>query len=128
MMNNPREILDCWVQAVNTRDIVSLLGLYDTSTILIPTFSNRLLNTPEKLRDYFETLSSRPKLGIALHERSVITQTLSDQLFTLGGIYNWRFAVNGELLNFEARFSYLIDLKKSTPILHHHSSQIPRTL
>lgn len=49
-------------------------------------------------------------------------------LHTISGIYNWRFLVVGEALNFEARFDYLIDLKKTSPILHHHSSQIPRAL
>jgi len=51
-----------------------------------------------------------------------------NDIWTMSGIYNWRFIVDGELLNFEARFSYLVDLSKSSPIIHHHSSQIPRML
>ena len=117
-----------WMKAVNDGNVESLLSLYDNEAVLIPTFSNRLLNTPEKLRDYFEKLGSREELSIALHEKTLIIQELKNQIYSLSGIYNWRFAVDGELLNFEARFSYLIDLSKPNPILHHHSSQIPRML
>ena len=128
MTKKPKDILEQWMKAVNNGNVESLLSLYDNEAVLIPTFSNRLLNTPEKLRDYFEKLGSREELSIALHEKTLIIQELKNQIYSLSGIYNWRFAVDGELLNFEARFSYLIDLSKSNPILHHHSSQIPRML
>ena len=128
MIKKPKDILEQWMKAVNDNNVESLLSLYDNEAVLIPTFSNRLLNTPEKLRDYFEKLGSREELSIALHEKTLIIQELRNQIYSLSGIYNWRFTVDGELLNFEARFSYLIDLSKSNPILHHHSSQIPRTL
>ena len=128
MIKKAKDILEQWMKAVNDGNVENLLSLYDNQAVLIPTFSNRLLNTPEKLRDYFEKLGSREDLSIALHEKTLIIQELENQIYSLSGIYNWRFAVDGELLNFEARFSYLIDLSKQNPILHHHSSQIPRTL
>ena len=128
MIKTPQDILEQWMQAVNNGDVDSLLGLYDSQAVLIPTFSNRLLNTPDKLREYFEKLGSREELSIALHEKTLIVQELENEIFSLSGIYNWRFVVDGELLNFEARFSYVIDLSRPNPILHHHSSQIPRAL
>jgi len=129
MFSSPLHVIESWMRHVNEGDIESLLKLYDHGALLIPTFSNRLLNTPEKLREYFERLSSREELSIALHEKTVITQETKDKnVFMVGGIYNWRFAVDGELLNFQARFSYVMDISQSNPILHHHSSQIPRTL
>ncbi|RBQ28489.1 nuclear transport factor 2 family protein [Aliarcobacter vitoriensis] len=128
MIKNPKDILEQWMQSVNSGNVEKLLSLYDKDAVLIPTFSNRLLNTPDKLRNYFEKLAGREDLSIALHEKTLIQQELQNQIFSLSGIYNWRFAVDGELLNFEARFSYVIDLSKPNPILHHHSSQIPRML
>lgn len=127
-MKTPQDVLEQWMQAVNNGDVEGLLGLYDSQAVLIPTFSNRLLNAPDKLREYFEKLGSREELSIALHEKTLIVQELKNPIFSLSGIYNWRFIVDGELLNFEARFSYVIDLSKPSPILHHHSSQIPRML
>ena len=128
MIKNPKDILEQWMQSVNNGNVEDLLSLYDKDAVLIPTFSNRLLNTPDKLKNYFEKLGSREELSIALHEKTLIIQNLQNSISILSGIYNWRFAVDGELLNFEARFSYVIDLSKPNPILHHHSSQIPRTL
>lgn len=128
IMKTPQDVLEQWMQAVNNGDVEGLLGLYDSQAVLIPTFSNRLLNKQDKLRDYFEKLGSREELSIALHEKTLIVQELKNPIFSLSGIYNWRFIVDGELLNFEARFSYVIDLSKPSPILHHHSSQIPRML
>ncbi|MCT7908568.1 DUF4440 domain-containing protein [Arcobacter lacus] len=128
MIKNPKDILEQWMQSVNNGNVEKLLSLYDQDAVLIPTFSNRLLNTPDKLKNYFEKLGSREELSIALHEKTLIIQNLQNSISILSGIYNWRFAVDGELLNFEARFSYVIDLSKPNPILHHHSSQIPRTL
>jgi hypothetical protein len=129
MLKSPQDVLEQWMQAVNNGDIESLLALYDIQAVLIPTFSNRLLDTPDKLRDYFEKLGSREDLSIALHEKTVIVQEIDNQnVYSLSGIYNWRFDIDGELFNFEARFSYVIDLSKPSPILHHHSSQIPRML
>lgn len=128
-MKTPENILKTWMKCVNAGDVETLLNLYDKSAVLIPTFSNRLLNTPEKLRDYFEKLGSREELSIALHKKTLSIQEIKDQMvYSMSGIYNWRFEIDDELLNFEARFTYTIDLSKPSPILHHHSSQIPRML
>lgn len=128
MIKTLKDILNQWMRAVNNGDIQDLLGLYDNKAVMIPTFSNRLLDKKEKIKDYFEKLANKEELSIALHENTIITQDLGNNIYLLSGIYNWRFAVDGELLNFEARFSYVIDSTKPSPILHHHSSQIPRTL
>jgi hypothetical protein len=128
LTETPRGVIEKWMQAVNLGDIESLLGLYDDQAVLIPTFSNRLLNTPEKLREYFITLGSREELSIALHEKTLLIQNIRNEISVIGGIYTWRFNVDDEPLIFEARFSYVIDLSKARPILHHHSSQIPRVL
>jgi len=127
-MKTARDVQNQWMQAVNSGDIKTLLDLYDRQAVLIPTFSNKLLKTPDELQAYFEKLGSREQLSIELHEKTLILQNLQNEMSVLSGIYNWRFAVDGELLNFEARFCYVMNLSKPHPILHHHSSQIPRTL
>lgn len=126
---NPTDVLYKWLEAVNQTDLEKILSLYDESAMLIPTFSNKVLSTPDKIQDYFKKLGTREELSVALHEKTLRIQTLvENQLFTLNGIYNWRFKVDDEVLNFEARFSFIIDLSKSNPIIHHHSSQVPRTI
>jgi len=127
-MRTPKDILMEWMDAVNNGDVEVLLAMYDEHAVLIPTFSNKLPNTPDKLREYFEKLGSREGLSIALHEKTLQVQPIKEDVYALSGIYNWRFDVEGEMLNFEARFSYIVDLSKPRPILHHHSSQVPRML
>ena len=124
----PKGLLDEWVSFVNEKNMNGLLALYSVDSVLIPTFSNRILNTPEKIRDYFEKLCSRECLNVNLHERTLLHREIQNDIYSLSGIYCWRFAVDGELLTFEAHFSYVINLSFPNPILHHHSSQIPRML
>ena len=128
MKTTPNEFLKAWMDRVNNGELEPLLAMYDESAVLIPTFSNRLLARPQAVREYFERLFSREELSLALHEKTLITQNIQAEVWSLCGIYCWRFAIDGELLNFEARFSYLLDLARPAPILHHHSSQIPRMI
>lgn len=114
--------------AINQGDVEGVVSLYDKSAVLVPTFSNRVIKTPEKIREYFHKLGSRDELGIALHETTLTVQSLHDDIHVLVGIYCWRFDVEGELFSFEARFTYILDMKLESPIVHHHSSQIPRVL
>lgn len=127
-MKKPEQILKEWMQAINDGDAEALLALYDARAVLIPTFSNRLLSKRESIREYFEKLASREDLSIALHEKTLNIQLIKDDVYAMHGIYCWRFAIDGELLSFEARFSYVLDLALPNPIIQHHSSQIPRML
>ena len=127
-MNNPEKIMKEWMDGINTANVEKLISLYDEKAVLIPTFSNRLLDTQDKIRDYFEKVGDKKDLSISLHEKTLISQELQNQLYSLSGIYTWRFSIDGEPYSFEARFTYVFDLSKDNPILHHHSSQIPRML
>ncbi len=128
MLTKPETVLQKWMSFINSGDINGLLALYSQNAVLIPTFSNRLLSTPALLREYFERLLGRDDLSLALHEKTLITRPLHQNIHSLCGIYCWRFAIDGELLSFEARFSYMLDIALPSPILQHHSSQIPRML
>ncbi|MGE5680777.1 MAG: nuclear transport factor 2 family protein [Bacillota bacterium] len=127
-MKTPEDLLKMWMQAVNKRDIEGILSFYNKSAVLIPTFSNKILNTPAKIRDYFERLGSNKELDVDLHENTVKVQKINESIFALSGIYRWRLEVEGEPLSFEARFSFVLDLTLQDPIIQHHSSQIPRML
>lgn len=127
-MNTPLDVLNEWMHGINTGDVEKLLGLYDENAVLIPTFSNRLLNTHEKIKDYFEKVGQKEALSITLHDKTVQVQNIGENLYATSGIYAWHFSIDNEPLTFEARFSYVIDLAKNSPILNHHSSQIPRSL
>jgi hypothetical protein len=127
-MKRPEDILKEWIDAVNKGDIEKLLSRYDKNAVLIPTFSNRLLKNPDDIREYFLRLGKREELSVELHKKTLTVQEFNKDVYALCGIYCWRFCLDGELLSFEARFSYILNLVQANPIIQHHSSQIPRML
>ncbi|MGE5429874.1 MAG: hypothetical protein ACM3QX_02300 [Syntrophomonadaceae bacterium] len=127
-MKKPEQILSEWMEAVNNREMENILSFYKKDAVLIPTFSNRILDTTEKIRGYFEKLASNDELNVTLHENTVKSQKVSENIYALSGIYRWQLSVEGESLGFEARFSFVMDLSLDAPVIQHHSSQIPRML
>jgi hypothetical protein len=125
MYDNPREALDQWTSRVNQLAVDDLLALYDDDAVLFPTFSDALLTNKEGIRGYFEELGSQPSIEVSIDEESVVTQSFSDGLHAVSGIYRWRFDKSADALVLEARFTFLLDLARPSPILHHHSSQLP---
>jgi len=104
------------------------LSLYSEDAVLLPTFSNKCLAEPELIKAYFQRLGSHKNLNVQLHEKTLVVQNFSHNLHSMSGIYAWRFEVDGENLNFEARFTFSVDLNRSRPIVHHHSSQVPQMI
>jgi hypothetical protein len=128
MIQTPDNFIKNWMNSINNGEIENLLLFYDKNAVLLPTFSNIVLKTPAAIRDYFERLCSREELKISIHEKTLIAQNLSDEITLLSGICRWEFKIDGQLLNFEARFTFGLNLDQPKPIIHHHSSQIPRML
>lgn len=128
MIRKPQEVVEKWMEFVHKRELEKISALYDQNAILIPTFSDSMQNTPEKIREYFKRLLSRKNLKLTLHPKTIMTQHLNEMLFVVSGIYCWKFNVEDELITYEARFTFVVDITKKSPIIHHHSSQIPRMI
>jgi hypothetical protein len=122
------EVLTAWIDAVNSLQIETILGMYSADHVLLPTFSPHMIRDDVSTRQYFEQLASRKGLLVRVHQRTLTEQVLSDHSSVLCGIYTWSFEIDDEPLSFASRFSFVVDLKDDQPIRHHHSSQIPRTL
>ncbi len=127
-MKTSRDILMAWIDAVNARDLDRVIDLYESDAVLLPTFSSQTIRTREDRHHYFTQLASRPGLHVDLHDRSVHTTPLLGALEVLQGIYRFQFEMEDIPLTFEARFSFVIDPSRDHPILHHHSSKLPRSL
>jgi hypothetical protein len=124
----PVQVLEAWINGINTQEFETVLGLYSTDHVLLPTFSPHMIKDDAATRQYFEQLASRKGLQVRIHQRTLTEQVLNDHCSVLCGIYTWSFEVDDEPLSFASRFTYVIDLNDDQPIRHHHSSQIPRTL
>jgi hypothetical protein len=125
---NPEEVLFQWVSRVCSGNPDDIAALYHESAVLVPTFSPHTVITTEGVRNYFGQLATRDGLGVRLHNKALRKQSLSDTVHTLSGIYSFEFEVDQVLLSFPSRFSFMVDISLATPILHHHSSQVPRNL
>jgi hypothetical protein len=125
---HPVQVLEAWINGINTQEFDTVLGLYSTDHVLLPTFSPHMIRDDASTRQYFEQLATRKGLQVRIHPRTLTEQVLNDHCSVLCGIYTWSFEVDDEPLSFASRFTYVIDLHEDRPIRHHHSSQIPRTL
>jgi hypothetical protein len=124
----PMDVLQAWIDAVNSLQIETVLGLYSTDHVLLPTFSPHMMRDDASTRQYFDQLGSRKGLMVRIHPRTLTEQVLNEHCSVLCGIYTWSFEIDDEPLSFASRFTYVIDLQEDQPIRHHHSSQLPRTL
>ncbi|PTY03301.1 DUF4440 domain-containing protein [Verrucomicrobia bacterium LW23] len=122
------EVTLAWMNFLNEGKADEVAKLYAEEAILIPTFSPLFLKTPEKRAAYFNTLGSKPNLRVELHQETLRVQKLTSTVWTSCGIYKFIFDVDEVPLTFEARFTFVLDLERESPIIQHHSSQIPRTL
>ena len=123
-----RDFPQFWANCINAGRIDDVVGLYSENAVLMPTFSPHAARDEAGLRAYFTQLSSREELGVKLHENVIDCLRIADDGYVVNGIYSFQFKVDGTLLTFPSRFTFVIDLARERPILHHHSSQIPRTL
>ncbi len=128
MSNTPEKILKRWIDYVNKLEVENVIKLYDSKSTLLPTFVQNSLSTPQQIKEYFEQLSTRKNLRVNLHAETLNKYDMGDNKYILMGIYSFHFIVDDASLTFPSRFTFILDISRDNPILHHHSSQIPRTL
>lgn len=125
MFTKPQQILEEWLDGLNCQAGDEVLALYSENAVLLPTFSDKILHGLNDIGEYFQQLSNYNCLNVALHEETCSVQDLSSQIYCLSGVYTWSFDVEAEKKSVVARFTFIVDLNLSSPILHHHSSQLP---
>ncbi|NTW51666.1 MAG: DUF4440 domain-containing protein [Chlorobiaceae bacterium] len=125
---NAEEVLSRWISGICTGAIDEVESLYHEHAVLIPTFSPHTVNTTQGIRQYFDQLATRDKIQVRLYDKSLKKQFLGGESWMLSGIYAFEFEVDQLLLTFPSRFTFAVDLANEKPIVHHHSSQVPRNL
>jgi len=128
MSNTPEKILEQWIEYVNKLEVENVIKLYDDKSTLLPTFVQKSLSTPKQIKDYFKQLLARKNLKVDLHTETLKKHDIGENRYILMGIYSFHFIVDDASLTFPSRFTFIFDISRENPIIHHHSSQIPRTL
>lgn len=128
MSHEAEKVLERWMEHVNNLEAESVAELYDETSTLLPTFSPHSLSSTEEIREYFRQLSMRKDVRVELHRETLKSRRMGEHIHVLTGIYSFHFVVDEASLTFPSRFTFVLDLSRGKPIIHHHSSQIPRTL
>jgi uncharacterized protein (TIGR02246 family) len=119
---NEQEILSLfeqWNQALQTRVPKNVVALYENNAILLPTISNAVCQTHEKIEDYFSNFLLLEPIG-KIEESNV---HIFDQVAINSGIYTFSFKRN---IPIRARFTFIYRWNgKRWLIMTHHSSQMP---
>ncbi len=123
MYDNPQKVLDAWLDGVNTGNAQKVLALYDKDAVLLPTFADKVLVDRESIEKYFLRLANLGVESVTPIPETVEIQDLPKGVYSLSGFYDWKFA-NGECV--QARFTFTVDLDEAAPIMHHHSSVLPK--
>ncbi len=125
-MPDPREILHRWVDGVNRGEVQYAAGLYAGGSILLATFPPDVLCAPSpQIEGYFQGLMERGDLRVILDGDSVVVQARGGNCYMLIGRYAFEVDTGGATLTYPSRFTFVVDVSKASPILHHHSSRMP---
>lgn len=121
----PEQILEKWLHAVNNGAMHEVVSLYCDYATLLPTFSNEQLRGLDDLEKYFGRLAEYQGLQVILQENTLSVQIVFDNIYCLTGYYCWQFEGEGAPRDCVARFTFIVDISSASPIIHHHSSQLP---
>jgi hypothetical protein len=128
MSNTPEEILERWMEYVNKLEVERVANLYDNRCTLLPTFSPHCISTPQQINEYFRQMSARKNMRVELHPDTLRKMKIDESKYIMTGTYSFHFLADDANLIFPSRFTFILDISKEKPIIHHHSSQLPRTL
>lgn len=117
-----------WAGYINNGQLDKVIALYNENAVLMPTFSPNPVTDTQGLTNYFTNLASKKGLNVKLEEETVVCLHIEAQSYVINGDYAFAFQQDGALQTFPSRFTFVIDLAKEQPILHHHSSQLPTPL
>jgi hypothetical protein len=128
MSATPEDIVERWMEYVNKLEVESVVELYDDKSMLLPTFSPHRMSTPQQINEYFRQLSTSKNMIVELHPGTLEKMDIGENIYVMTGTYSFHFVVDDTNLTFPSRFTFILDISKEKPIIHHHSSQIPKTL
>tara|TARA_Y100000294_G_scaffold168301_1_gene178393 strand:+ start:510 stop:893 length:384 start_codon:yes stop_codon:yes gene_type:complete len=117
----PFEILNSWQQHLNEKNLSGVLKLYDTSCVLIPTFSSEILTDREQIKEYFFNIIEVLKGKVEFQPNTISEQQVGENMYLLSGKYIFHLMEKEKI---PARLSFLVNPMSENPILHHHSSRI----
>lgn len=121
---NSKKTIEKWAELVNAGDVKGASLLFDESAVLLPTFSSQVLKDQSSIFDYFEMLGNREGAAVKITRFERISEFAG--IYILTGIYSFFFKEDGVKTEYPARFTFVVKPDAEKPILHQHSSVLPK--
>lgn len=117
-------LFDRWNDALQTGDVNAVTDLYAPNAVLQPTVSNKVRNTPDQIKDYFEHFLPLKPLG-KINYREI--RQLGSNVAMDSGVYTFTLnEADGKVRHVQARYTFVYELVDGQwKILNHHSSAMP---
>lgn len=119
------EVLLKWGKNVNAGNIDGVMGLFADDSILLPTFSSKILSSKSDIKAYFLMLAARPGARVDIDVATVVVTEAVESTVSIVGNYTFYFEEAGELVAYPSRFTFVVRLNADQPIAHQHSSVVP---
>jgi uncharacterized protein (TIGR02246 family) len=113
-----------WLAALSTGTPDAVEKLYSTHAVLLPTFSDKIADTPKLRHDYFKKLTAKDHLkGTA---KISIIRVFNDIAIN-SGYYDFSYNEGTAFKEIHARFSFVYHkTRDGWLIVDHHSSEMPK--
>lgn len=107
-----------WNDSLQTGDAAKVAANYRSDAVLLPTLSDEVANTPEKIREYFVGL-------LQAHPKARIDESFKKSLCNIAyDVGRWTINANGQ--DVHARYTYVYEYENGGWLIaHHHSSVDP---
>ncbi len=115
-----------WVEKFNDPQAGPPSDLYADDGVLLATFSPEPLRTRAQIKTYLEKITANGELQVAVNQDSVTVQPLDGDCYAVTGSYVFQIGEGDAAPRYPSRFTFVVDVSKERPILHHHSSQVPQ--
>ena len=110
--------LNTWMEKVNSGELEGVVGLYDESATLLPTFSPHPASTKAAIKAYFENLASKTALSVEFDPDTIIEYRMGESVECICGHYTFAYEAGGRMQSFASRFTFVINAAKDRPIIH----------
>lgn len=118
MKMTPLRLVRKWCQFLNTRNMPDLISLYGRNSVLMPTFSNKIITNKKEMIDYYNSISDKQVSIQSSMERKNPRPT--------SNIIHGEYDFVSRSSSHKARYTFVFGIENSDwKIICHHSSLIP---
>jgi hypothetical protein len=108
-----------WMRTLCSGSVRAMLELYVPNAVLVPTYSEEILQGHAELAGYFEEFLDKENFCGRIDE-------VIEQGPVASGTYTFRWTERGRPQQVQARFTYVfVNTPAGRKILTHHSSEVP---